>query len=85
MGISFEAKKMLCVFARLMCLNLFSWKLLTVVEFDKVSFLPSFSPPGRPVFSPPPGSPGYWRIAPSWRAGYSEYWCCPPCGTKEQF
>lgn len=57
-------------------------KFLTVVKFDRGGFQLFFSPPGRLVFAPPPGSPGYWHTAPSWTAGCLEYWCCPPCGTQ---
>ena len=46
--------------------------------FGKVGFQPSSSPPGMPVFAPPPGSPGCWHIAPSWTAGCSGYWCFLP-------
>lgn len=51
---------------------------LTAVKFDRGGFPPFFSPPGRLVFAPPPGSPGYWRTAPSWTAGCWGCWCCPP-------
>lgn len=42
---------------------------LTVVKFDRGGFQLSFSPPGRLVFAPLPGSPGCWRTAPSSTAG----------------
>lgn len=57
---------------------------LTVVKFDRGDSQLSFSPPGRPGFAPPPGSPGCWHTAPSLTADCSGYWCCPPYRNQEK-